>query len=157
MTLLPLHRKAIDKAEVQYRQLDSERFKIHSEVHRLTKAGVSAMDIATLLGISDRQVQRIRGAQKPSQKFYEFDTSDQRARQLQRTADVVIDLACRLKDEDPQLVFKALELMGTARPCSCDVPRKNRDEEALRELLMVALAGIPTHLTAEELFGWCQP
>jgi len=51
-------------------------------------------------------------------------------------------LACRLKDEDPQLTFKALELL---------------DEDALRELLMVALAGIPVHLTADELFGWCQP
>jgi hypothetical protein len=142
MTLLPLHRKAIDKAEVQYRQLDSERYKLHCEVHRLTRAGVSAMAIATLLNISDRQVQRIRGAQEPPQKFYEFNTSDKRCGELERTIDAVLDLACRLKDEDPQLVFKALELM---------------DEDALRELLMVALAGMPIHLTAEQLFGWCQP
>jgi hypothetical protein len=142
MTLLPLHRKAIDKAEVAYRQLDSERYKLHCEVHRLTRAGVSEMAIATLLGISDRHVQRIRGAQEPPQRFYEYDTSDQRANELERTAHAVTDLACRLKDEDPQLVFKALELM---------------DEAALRELLMVALAGIPVHLTAEQLFGWCQP
>lgn len=142
MTLLPLHRKAIDKAEVQYRQLDSERYKLHCEVHRLTRAGVSAMAIATLLNVSDRQVQRIRAAAEPPQKFYEFDTSDKRQRELERTIDAVLDLACRLKDEDPQLVFKALELM---------------DEEALRELLIVALAGMPVHLTADQLFGWCQP
>jgi len=142
MTLLPLHRKAIDKAEMEYRQLDSERYKLHCEVHRLTRAGVSAMAIATLLGISDRQVQRIRGAHEPPQKFYEFNTSDKRAQELERTLNAVIDLACRLRDEDPQLVFKALELM---------------DEDALRELLMVALAGIPIHLTADQLFGWCQP
>jgi hypothetical protein len=102
---------------------------------------MSALSIATLLGISDRQVQRIRGAEEPAQKFYQFDTSDQRARELERTANAVIDLACRMKDEDPQLVFKAIELM---------------DEDALRELLMVALAGIPIHMTAEQLFGWCQ-
>jgi hypothetical protein len=142
MTLLPLHRKAIDKAEIEYRQLDSERYKLHCEVHRLTRAGVSAMAIATLLGISDRQVQRIRGSAEPPQKFYEFDTSVKRASELERTADAVIDLACRLRDEDPQLVFKALELM---------------DEDSLRELLMVALAGLPVHMTAEQLFGWCQP
>ena len=142
MTLLPLHRKAIDKAEIEYRQLDSERYKLHCEVHRLTRAGVSAMAIATLLNISDRQVQRIRGGQEPPQRFYEFDTSEKRQRELERTAHAVIDLACRLKDEDPQLVFKALELM---------------DEDTLRELLMVALAGMPVHLTADQLFGWCQP
>jgi predicted transcriptional regulator len=141
VTLLPVHRKAIDTAEVQYRQLDSERYKLHCEVHRLTRAGMSALAIATLLGISDRQVQRIRGAEEPAQKFYQFDTSDERARELERTAHAVIDLACRIKDEDPQLVFKAIELM---------------DEDALRELLMVALAGIPIHMTAEQLFGWCQ-
>ena len=142
MTLLPLHRKAIERAEVQYRQLDSERYKLHSEVHRLTKAGVSANAIGGLLNISERQVQRIRAAGVPTQRFYEFNTSEARASELDRTVNAVLDLACRLKDEDPQLTFKALELL---------------DEDALRELLMVALAGIPVHLTADELFGWCQP
>jgi len=142
VTLLALHRQAIDKAEMHYRQIDSERYKMHCEVHRLTRAGVSAMAIATLLGISDRQVQRIRGSEEPLQKLYKFDTSEKRVRELDRTINAVLDLACRIKDEDPQVVFKALELL---------------DENALRELLMVALAGMPVHLTAEELFGWCQP
>ena len=142
MTLLPLHRKAIDKAEVQYRQLDSERFKIHSEVHRLTKAGVSAMAIATLLGISHRQVQRIRGCTPPTQRFYEFKTSDNRARELERTAEAAIDLACRIRDEDPQLVFRSLDLM---------------DRQALMELAMILLAGFPIDLTVDEIFEWVLP
>ena len=142
MTLLPLHRKAIDKAEVQYRQLDSERFKIHSEVHRLTKAGVSAMAIATLLGISDRQVQRIRGCTPPTQRFYEFNTSDKRTRELERTAEAAIELACRIRDEDPQLVFRSLDLM---------------DRQALMELAMILLAGFPIDLTVDEIFEWVLP
>ena len=142
MTLLPLHRKAIDKAEVQYRQLDSERFKIHSEVHRLTKAGVSAMAIATLLGISHRQVQRIRGCTPPTQRFYEFKTSDNRARELERTAEAAIDLACRIRDEDPQLVFRSLDLM---------------ERQPLMELAMILLAGFPIDLTVDEIFEWVLP
>ena len=142
MTLLPLHRKAIDTAEVQYRQLDSERYIVHTEVHRLTRAGVSAMAIAGLLNISERQVQRIRGSAQPCQRFYEFNTSDSRARELDRTIDMVLDLACRIKDEDPQIVFKTLELL---------------DENALREMLMTALAGMPVDMTPDQLFGWCQP
>jgi hypothetical protein len=142
VTLLPLHRKAIDKAEVQYRQLDSERYIVHTEVHRLTKSGLSAKTIGDLLSISERQVQRIRGSEEPPQRFYEFNTSDSRVRDLDRTINAVLDLACRIKDEDPQIVFKTLELL---------------DEDALRELLMTALAGMPVDMTPEQLFGWCQP
>jgi len=142
MTLLPVHRKAIHQADVQYRQLDSDRFNAHTEVHRLTKAGVSAEAIGGLLNLSERQVQRIRVSQPPPQRFYEFDNSEERMCELDRTVDAVIELACKLRDQDPQLVFKSLDLL---------------DEESLRELTMVALAGIPVDMTANDLFGWCQP
>lgn len=140
MRLLPAP-QAVAKAEKEYRQRDSERAATIEEVHRLTAAGVSAMAIATLLGLSDRTVQRLRGEPVLVRGWYEFDTSPRRQLKLERTADTVLNLACRIRDEDPELVYRSLENLNT------------RD---LVEVAMIALAAIPVDNTKDELFGWTE-
>ena len=140
MRLLPVP-QAIADAEKQYRRIDTERERneMIDEVHRLTKVGVSAQTIADLVGMSERQVQRIRGFEAPPKRWYAFELSERRCDKLERTADAAIDLACKLRDEDPQLVFRSLELL---------------DRQALQELTMVLLAGLPLDRSKDDLFGW---
>jgi hypothetical protein len=140
MRLLPAP-QALAHAEKEYRSRESERAANINEVHRLTAAGVSAMAISTLLGMSERNVQRLRGEAVPSQGWYRFDTSPRRQSKLERTADTVLDLACRIRDEDPELTYRALEKL--ARP-------------DLLEVAMIALAAIPVEATKDELFGWAE-
>jgi hypothetical protein len=52
-----------------------------------------------------------------------------------------MDLACRLRDEDPQLVWEALELL---------------DRSDLQELAVTALAALPVDSEISELFGWVE-
>ena len=138
MRLLPVP-QAIANAEKDDRSFDNDRNTVVEEVHRLTKAGVSAKAIATLVGLSDRQVQRIRGVETSPNRWYQFDRSEIRSERLERTADAAIDLACRLRDEDPQLVFRSLDLL---------------DRHALQELTMVLLAAVPMDRSKDDIFGW---
>ena len=140
MRLLPAP-QAVANAEKQYRQRDTERTAAIDEVHRLTAAGVSAMAISTLIGMSERHVQRLRGEELPARGWYQFDKSLRRESKLERTADTVLNLACRIRDEDPELVFRALE---------------NLDGQDLLEVAMIALAAIPVDATKDELFGWAE-
>ena len=134
--------KAVKNAEKDYRGLDSDRNANIDEVHRLTKAGVSATNIAVLVGMSDRQVQRMRGVAEAPKRWYQFDKSEKRSAKLEETATAAIDLACRIRDEDPQLVFRSLDLL-------------NRHD--LQELTMILLAGFPIELTVDEIFEWVLP
>jgi len=140
MRLLPAP-QALAHAENQYRSRESERSANINEVHRLTAAGVSAMAISTLLGMSERNVQRLRGEAVPSQGWYRFDSSQRRQSKLERTADTVLDLACRIRDEDPEITYRALENLATPD---------------LLEVAMIALAAIPVDATKDELFGWAE-
>ena len=134
--------KAVKNAEKNYRGLDSDRNSTVDEVHRLTKAGVSANAIAVLVGMSDRQVQRMRGEEPAPKRWYQFDQSEKRSARLEQTAEAAIDLACRIRDEDPQLVFRSLDLL---------------DRHELQELTMILLAGFPIDLTVDEIFEWVLP
>ena len=141
MRLLPVP-QAVANAEKDYRRFDSDRNTSIEEVHRLTRAGVSAKAIATLVGLSDRQVQRIRGVEEPTKNWYTFDRSEIRSERLERTAAAALDLACRIRDEDPQLVFRSLDLM---------------ERHTLMELTMILLAAFPIDLTVDEIFDWVLP
>lgn len=140
MRLLPAP-QAVANAEKAYKSRESERAANIAEVHRLTAAGVSAMAISTLLGMSERNVQRLRGEPLPSRGWYQFDKGTRRQSKLERTADTVINLACRIRDEDPELVYRSLENLA------------NSD---LLEVAMIALAAIPVDATKDELFGWAE-
>jgi hypothetical protein len=91
--------------------------------------------------MSERNVQRLRGEAVPRQGWYRFDTSPRRQSKLERTADTVLDLACRIRDEDPELTYRALEKLATSD---------------LLEVAMIALAAIPVEATKDELFGWAE-
>ena len=142
MRLLPVP-QAVSTAEKDYRKFDShrERNDIIDEVHRLTNAGVSAVAIAGIVGMSDRQVQRLRSVEPVPKRWYRYDRSEIRSERLERTADAALDLACRLHDEDPQLVYRSIELL---------------DRQALQELAMVLLAAVPLDRSKDEIFGWVE-
>lgn len=118
-----------------------------AEVHRLTEAGCSASAIAGVLDISERHVVRIRGELrngKHDRIWHDpnrFDLTEFRAEKLETQADSVLDLADRLRDEDPALIYDILSRL---------------DRQALLELAMIALAAIDTHRTKRELFEWLE-
>jgi hypothetical protein len=140
--LLPVP-QAVADAEKDYRRFDTNRERTEQvdEIHRLTKAGVSATAIAVIVGMSDRNVQRIRGELPAPKRWYKFDHSERRASKLEDTFEAGLDLACRIRDEDPQLVFRSLELL---------------DRQALQELTMILLAALPLDRTKEDLLGWVE-
>ena len=140
MRLLPVP-QALSTAEKAYRKFDSnrERNDTIDEVHRLTNAGVSAMAISGIVGMSERQIQRLRGVESAEKRWYRYDRSEIRSERLERTADAALELACRLRDEDPQLVYRSIELL---------------DRQSLQELAMILLAAIPLDRTKDQLLGW---
>ena len=140
--LLPVP-QAVADAEKAYRRFDTNRERTDTvdEIHRLTKAGVSANAIAVIVGMSERQVQRIRSEQAAPKRWYRFDRSERRAAKLEDTVEAALDLACRIRDEDPQLVFRSLELL---------------DRQALQELTMILLAALPLDRTKDDLLGWME-
>lgn len=136
-------REAINEGRKEYRRFDwnRDRDEVVTEIHRLTRAGVSAKTIAGLVGMSDRNVQRIRSKGEPHAGRDRFDVSDTRAQQLDRTADAVLDLACMVRDEDPQLVWDIL----------CRL-----DRQPLQEMAVICLAAVPVERPKSELFAWIE-
>lgn len=134
---------AIREAERQYRRFDWHRDRdgLIEEVHRLTDAGVSAATIAEMLGMNDRQVQRFRGIEVVEPQRYSFDTSGPRRHKMVLISDAVLDLAVRLRDQDPTIVYDALRSM---------------DGQSLLEVTMTALAGIDINRPKSEVFGWVE-
>lgn len=134
---------AVRKAERAYRRFDSgrDRTELLGEVHRLTKAGVSASTIARVVGMSDRQIQRLRATTAEQQEWFKFDQSQRRQAKLEATALAALELACRLRDEDPQLVWMSLEAM---------------ERQAMQELTMILLAAAPVDRTVDQIFDWVQ-
>lgn len=134
--------RALRRADKTYQHFDMFRDRDDQveEVRRLTKVGVSSDAIAALTGMSQRTVTRLRSAELATpQHVHCFDTSDGRATQLERTADTALDLACRIRDEDPRLVWEAISLLS---------------RQDLQELTMVLLAALPVDETVGNLLGW---
>lgn len=136
---------AVRQAEKKY--LGIERFQDRqftlSEIRRLADAGVSNPVIAQLVGMSVRNVDRIRAGKveqpTPPAVDYRFDRRQDRAEKLERMVQDSFDLACRLRDEDPQLVYHSLTLL---------------DVQRLRELVMIGLAAMPIDRPISEVFAW---
>lgn len=135
---------AVRTAERAYRRFDvhRDRQEAINEVRRLTEAGVSATTIAAITGVTDRTVIRMRKAKPPqAPKRHRFDLSEDRAAVLDLQADAALELACRLHDEDPQLVWETLELL---------------DRQPLMELCVIALAAMPIDRPKSEIFAWVE-
>lgn len=136
---------AVRDAERDYSRFDRhrDRERLRRKVTHLDKAGHSSAEIAVNVGMDASQVRRItRGAVDPTHRpdpVNPPDMSDGHCRQLERTADMVLELACRLRDEDPQIIWDTLRNLGRGD---------------LQELAVIALAAIPVDKPKTEVFAW---
>lgn len=136
---------AIRQAEKKYMSIEKfrDREAQLAEVRRLAEAGVTNATIAHLMGMSARNIDRIRAGHveepKPHAMNYRFDRRQDRADKLEKMAHSAFDLACRLRDEDPQLVWHSLTLL---------------DRQRLQELTVILLAALPIEQPASEIFEW---
>lgn len=132
--------KSVDRDVARF---NPDLARLRAQVHRLTTSGVSAAKIADLVGISERHVQRIQSHDHKETVTdvprYQYDDSDERAAHLDQLVNAAVDLALRVRDEDPGLVWEVLSRL---------------DRTQLQELTQVCLAGIPVDQTKNEIWGW---
>jgi len=136
--------KAILEADRTYSRFNLNRDRLNTmlEVRRLAATGLEQKNIAASVGVTAGQVRRILSGQAPEPKAVSipaYDLSDRHAKQLEHTADIALGLACRLRDEHPQLTWDALN---------------NLDHVDLMKLAVILLAAIPIDRTKSELFAW---
>lgn len=116
----------------------------HEQARHLALVGQSEVSTAAVLGVCDRTVHRIRHREAPADyrpPLPNPDVSDERAAQLEGTAELALHLACLIREEDPNLVWSVLSRL----------PRRQ-----LQELLVVTLSAVPVSATAAELFAWVE-
>lgn len=116
----------------------------HLRARHLASVGTSDAEAAAILGVCDRTVHRIRHRETPAPHRPPLPdpttVSDARATELEDTAQLALNLACLLREEDPNLVWGALSRL--TRP-------------QLQELTVIALAAVPIDgWSASELFAW---
>lgn len=121
----------------------SDTYTRRARIHRLARDGLSSQEIADLLGMSQRQVSRARSLDVPDNVVLlptaAQDITDERCEDLERVAGVVLDLACRIRDENPVVISEAL----------WSLPHWD-----LVELAIAAIAAIDIDSTKAELFSW---
>lgn len=136
---------AVRDADRKYSRFDRHRDRetLRRIVTQLAAQGFTNAEIAPHVGLQTKQVNhitsgRINTSHKPA-PVNPRDYSDRHCRQLEHTATIAIDLACRLRDEDPQIVWDALTALNRRH---------------LQELAVIALAAIPVNTTKNEIFAW---
>jgi hypothetical protein len=149
MTSLPIEHPselhpALRGARSELRHFDTNRdqYERRDRVKHLTRIGRSADEIAQAVGATDRTVNRDRAKPPPPQRPRMYDganVSDERAHQLEETADLTLRLAAVLRDEEPAVVWGSLIRL---------------DRRQLQELAVIALAAIPTESTRDTLLAW---
>lgn len=119
-----------------------DRYERRDRVHHLTRIGMSADEIAPIIGVTDRTVDRHRAKPATPQRPRLYDgaaVSDERAEDLEDGADLTLHLAAVLREEDPCLVWSTLTRLSRRK---------------LQELAVIALAAIPVDMTQAELLAW---
>jgi hypothetical protein len=136
---------AIRKADDTYPRFDRhrDRNQLRRTVIELNTRGFTAKQISHYVGLNEQQIRhiicgRVDTGHKP-QPVNPPNLSDEHCAQLERTADAALKLACRLRDEDPQLTWDALTHMGRGD---------------LQELAVVLLAAVDITKPAREIFAW---
>lgn len=133
----------IDLSRRELAHYDNKRdvYERRTRVQNLAKTGHTQRQIAVITGMDKRQVHRELTAPPPPQRprLYSSAVSDKRVRQLEETADLALNLAAILRDEDPTLIWGTLTRLGHRR---------------LQELAVIALAAIPVDQTRDQLLGW---
>ncbi|MGV8064598.1 DUF7368 family protein [Mycobacterium kansasii] len=130
------------RMELAHFDTNRELYERRDKVHQLTRLGLSAEEISREIGLSGRNVERHRVKPPAPQRPHLYDASgvsDERARQLEQTAVLVLQLAAVLRDEDPALVWGSLIRLG---------------ERRLREFAVIALAAIPVDMSRDQLLSW---
>ena len=135
----------VHAAELEVYRQDSHRdlYTTRERIKSMTAGGMSAAEIACAIDMSKRNVVRHRSAEIPEwPKLVDpAEVSDERADELEETADLAMELAVRLRDENPELVSAVLRRMS---------------RRMLHELAVAALAMVPVDGTVDELLGWVQ-
>lgn len=135
---------AIRDATKGYSRFDKHRDRdvLRRTVTELDIRGHTANEIAVHVGLLQGQVTNIlrgRIADHRPAPVNPPDLSDEHCTHLERTADAALKLACRLRDEDPQLTWDALSALN------------RRD---LQKLAVVLLAAVPIDQPKNEIFAW---
>ncbi|OBJ65951.1 hypothetical protein [Mycobacterium asiaticum] len=114
----------------------------HERVRHLALVGCSEVDSADRLGVCDRTIHRIRHRAEPDDYRPPLpEPTDERAEQLEGTAELALHLSFLLRDEDPNLVWEVLGRL---------------DRRRLQELTVIALAAIPLDMSRDELYSWVE-
>lgn len=136
---------AVTDAGRKYRRFDNYRDRnvLRSIILDLDAQGYDSTYIATSVRMEAKQVRRIivgdvDTSHKPAPINPRNLTPDN-CRRLERTADIALDLACKIRDEDPQIIWDILESL-----------HRNH----LQELAVILLAAIPIHQPKSEVFAW---
>lgn len=136
---------ATRKADETYYRFDKHRDRaaLRRTVTELATRGFTAAEISPHVNLNEQQVRhilcgRISDQHRPD-PVNPRNLSEQHCAQLERTADAALKLACRLRDEDPQITWDALSHMG------------RRD---LQELAVVLLAAVDINKPKTEIFDW---
>lgn len=136
--------EAMRRADINYWRFDRDRDnrERNQRITRMAGEGFTDEEIAVALRISSRHVKRIRNGYQttlPTIAVTRPDLSEQRCADLEDAADTALTLACRLRDDDPQIIWDTLTALTRGQ---------------LQELAVVMLAAIPIDRTKSELFGW---
>lgn len=136
---------AMRDADRNYSRFDRHRDRdtLRRTVTQLAAQGLTHTEIAPHVGLMPRQINhitsgRINTDHKP-EPVNPRDYSERHCRELEHTATIAIDMACRLRDEDPQIVWDALS---------------NLHRGQLQQLTVVALAALPTDQPKSQIFAW---
>lgn len=121
---------------------DRDRQQRRERVQELARCGWTTPQIAIHLGLSDRQVTRLRSAEPLPVLPHSpnpVDITTQQADRMETLAEFAINLACRLRAEDPAVVWAALNQL---------------DLRETRELAVVLMALIPVDAPLNDLLDW---
>lgn len=136
-------KQAERKANRQTATALNDTYVRRARIHRLARDGLSSQEIAEMLGMSQRQVSRARNLAVPDNVIHlptaPEQITDERAAELEAVAGVVLDMACRIRDENPTIVSEAL----------WSLPHWD-----LVEFAIAAIAAIDIDSTKNELYSW---
>lgn len=139
--------QATDAAEKQFygpSAFLTDVYERRRRIQQMTRDGMCARAIADVEGVTTRNVVRHRSMPTPPDNVIPLPPppdaiSDERAAELEVAADIVIDLAVRLQEENPLLTWDVLERM---------------ERRQLQELAVLCLATVNLDLPKSELFAW---
>lgn len=136
---------AVADAGRRYRRFDNyrDRHMIRAAILDLDAQGYDSTQIAVHVHMEAKQVRRIitgdvSTSQRPEPPSPRNVNPDN-CRRLERSADIALDMACTLRDEDPQIVWDTITSLSRTH---------------LEELAVILLAAVPIHQPKSEVFAW---